>query len=394
MREALGRLEAPDEHRAEERGRQVVRTAFAEREGADLRRSTRVRATSVLAVAVAIAGFALTPAGAEVREWIGEKMGLGAEDAKPRLGRLPADGSILVESDGGTWVVAEDGSRRRLGGYDLATWSPSGMFVGLTDGPEVRALTPQGETRWVHAPESEDITGLDWSTDDGDRIAYVVGGSRLHVMAADNSSEATFDSTVAPVTPAWRPDRSETRIVRQLAYVDEGGEVRVVDTESGRLVFSHRPDMPVRKLEWQTNGKGLLMVARQGIALRYAPETAMSWEPAVNGKRSAHWEEASIAPGGFAGGSELIAAVSRSRGRSTVELLRQSTSRELITIPSQVSDVTWSPDGEWVVLGLEDADQWLFVRVEDAEVRAFSNISDQFESAGEFPRIAGWCCGP
>ena len=63
------------------------------------------------------------------------RSGSASEDAKPALRSLPAAGELLVESEQGPWIVREDGSKRLLGDYDEATWSPRGPFVAVDRGP-------------------------------------------------------------------------------------------------------------------------------------------------------------------------------------------------------------------------------------------------------------------
>ena len=116
VRSALRELEAPDEHTAEERGRQVVEAAFQERAPILPRSRVAMRSGLALLAGAAIAGLALTPAGADVREWIADQVE-GEEDAEPRLTSLPTPGSVLVEAPGGAWLIREDGSKRRLGYY-------------------------------------------------------------------------------------------------------------------------------------------------------------------------------------------------------------------------------------------------------------------------------------
>jgi hypothetical protein len=58
-----------------------------------------------------------------------------------------------------------------------------------------------------------------------------------------------------------------------------------------------------------------------------------------------------------------------------------------------ITDVAWSPDGQWLLLAWRDADQWIFVRAAGRpRLRAVSGIAGQFESE-RFPRIAGWAPG-
>jgi hypothetical protein len=57
-----------------------------------------------------------------------------------------------------------------------------------------------------------------------------------------------------------------------------------------------------------------------------------------------------------------------------------------------LASVDWSPNGRWLLVAWEDADQWVFVRVVGARrIAAVSNITAQFRSS-RFPRVDGWCC--
>ena len=104
-----------------------------------------LRAGLALLAAAALAGLAMTPAGAEVREWIADRIDSGEENPEPRLTSLPTSGAVLVEAPSGAWVIREDGSKRRLGDFDEAVWSPNGRFVGVTAGSELRAVDPAGQ---------------------------------------------------------------------------------------------------------------------------------------------------------------------------------------------------------------------------------------------------------
>jgi dipeptidyl aminopeptidase/acylaminoacyl peptidase len=63
---------------------------------------------------------------------------------------------------------------------------------------------------------------------------------------------------------------------------------------------------------------------------------------------------------------------------------------------SGVQNVSWSPDGRWVVVSWPAANQWVFVRVRGApRVTAVSRIAQQFSPSGSprsFPQLEGWCC--
>ena len=74
---------------------------------------------------------------------------IGVEEAAPALFALPADGRVLVTSARGVWVVRPDGSKRLLGRYREASWSPFGRFVVAARANELAALDPStGELRW------------------------------------------------------------------------------------------------------------------------------------------------------------------------------------------------------------------------------------------------------
>ena len=58
----------------------------------------------------------------------------------------------------------------------------------------------------------------------------------------------------------------------------------------------------------------------------------------------------------------------------------------------RIDGVNWSPDGRWLVLAWQTADQWVFAHTTGgSKIRAVASISSQFHSR-TFPRLAGWCC--
>ena len=144
MRRELEQIEIPNEHEARERSLAVVRAAFAEREPQLPRRSWKPIA-AIAIVLVVVAGL-LSPPGRAVLDDIREVVGV--EKAQPALFSLPAPGRLLVTADSGAWVVEQDGSKRLLGRYREASWSPFGRFVVASRANELVALTPEGDVRW------------------------------------------------------------------------------------------------------------------------------------------------------------------------------------------------------------------------------------------------------
>jgi len=195
------KFEAPGERAAEDRAWAVVRHAYAEREPvAWPRRHARPLVAGAL-VAAAVAAV-LSPPGRSVVHSL--RKAVGVQHAQTELSSLPAPGRLLVSGPGGTWIVNQDGSRRRLGSYRDAAWSPHGLFVAATKPSELVALDPKGNVRWTlprRSPRFPAWTGTRADT----RIAYLAGG-KLHVVAGDGTGDRTIGPAAA-VPPVWLPGR-------------------------------------------------------------------------------------------------------------------------------------------------------------------------------------------
>jgi WD40-like Beta Propeller Repeat len=348
----LSELPMPGEAEAEERSWEVVRAAYADR--TPVRPTYRARRFALAAaIGAALLAIGLSPAGAKMGDWVRDVV--GEEDAKPELKTLPAAGEILVEGADGVWIVEDDGSKRRLGDYDEATWSPNGLYVASTDGNRLAAVTPEGDVRWdITAPAR--IHDPRWAGTEFDtRIAYRSGGD-LWVVDGDGSDERLIAQDVAPVAPAWRP-LGDTKLAppgaHVLAYVDGVGEIRAIDVDTGR-------DVPVSGLD-------------------EVPQLAAS---TVEGRARSPI-------------SGRTAVVQANDSRSRVFLAGDGPAhRELLfSGPGRVTGPTWSPDGRWILVGWVDADQWLFINADQPRrVVAFDDVAEQFDGTApsDFPRVAGW----
>src|SRR5439155_1033004 len=278
VKRELEHVEIPDEHDARERAWQLVSAAFAERVPAPPSRPRRLVPVVALAVAGAIVAAAASSPGRAVLHAI--RSTVGVEKAQPALFSLPTSGRLLVASGGGVWVVQDDGSKRRLGSYASASWSPHGRYVVATRRNALYALTPTGEERWSLARPA--VLFPRWAgTKTDTRIAYLTT-SRLHVVGGDGRGDLDAGGLPAGarIAPAWRPDKGFV-----LAYANTHGRVYAYDTV-------HCADF-------------------------------------------------------------------------------------------------WSPDGRWLLIGLPEADQWVFVRADGRKITAVSNVSSQFRSQ-PFPRVEGW----
>jgi WD40-like Beta Propeller Repeat len=353
----LAELRAPDELESERRSWEVVRASYAARTpvhpSARNRRLALAVAAGVLALAVG-----LSPAGAKVADLVRDVVDAGEPDAKPELRSLPAAGELLVESGSGPWIVREDGSKRLLGAYDEATWSPHGVYVAVASGRELAAVDTDGNVRWTF-PAPGVVRDPRWAGDAADtRIAYR-SGDDLRVIAGDGSPESDhlIARDVAPVAPAWRPigysklgPPAANGFV--ITYVDGDGHVHSVNADTGVPVPDKRSDR--RRLQTPPSG------AEEDRAL--SPDGSR-----VAGLEHVGARDRLIVTEVGGGGSVLFSA----RGRLT--------------------GPTWSPDGRWLLVGWPAADQWLFIdTLHPRRVVAFDRISEQFGSEGGFPSVAGW----
>jgi hypothetical protein len=233
VKRELVRIEIPDEHEARERSWAVLQAAFAEREPQPRPRSWKPAAA--LAAGVVVLAGLLSPPGRAVLDELREVVGV--EQSTPALFSLPAPGRLLVTADSGAWVIEQDGSKRLLGPYREASWSPFGRFVVASRRNELVALTPEGEVRWSLA--RPDVRFPRWGgTSTDTRIAYFSAG-KLRVVGGDGKGDRLLDGRAALRALAWRAANPPT-----LAYTRRDGAVRVVDVDTGAVLRDAAPEPP------------------------------------------------------------------------------------------------------------------------------------------------------
>jgi hypothetical protein len=217
VKRELERIEIPGEHEARERAWKLVRAAYAERERQPRRVSWRPLALA--AAAAALAAAIVSPPG---RSLVGEiRDVVGVSSADDALFALPTTGRLLVTSDSGVWVVSHDGSKRLLGSYDDAAWSPFGRFVVVSGGDELATFETDGDRRWSLARPAVRLPS--WGgTRANTRIAYLSGGA-LHVVAGDGTGDFVV-GPAARVRPRWRTGPGFV-----VDYVGSNGELRAYD---------------------------------------------------------------------------------------------------------------------------------------------------------------------
>ncbi|HET7572425.1 MAG TPA: hypothetical protein VFJ77_07130 [Gaiellaceae bacterium] len=359
------RLEAvPLDAGAEARAWALVRAAHAER--APRRRRAPLRALPVAAVvaAAAVAGTLSSP-GRAVVEAVGRSLGI--ERAAPALVRLPAPGRLLVSGRGGAWVIAADGSRRRLGSFSGAAWSPHALYLAAAGPGGLSALEPDGTVRWALERPSPSLPAWGGTRTDT-RIAYLSRG-RLHVVAGDGSGDRTLGAA-APVRPAWRPTRPGAFV---LAWVTASGHVVAGRPGSPGLWHSSAHTPRPTALAWSPDGRTLAVATPQQLFL-FDGRTGVSVGVALPGIRALAY-----APDG------RLAVV---RGRSIQLVGRDGARSTLFSAPGCLAGLAWSPDGRWLLTASPAADQWLFVG--PRRVFAVSGIRARLGGA---VRLDGWAPG-
>jgi hypothetical protein len=348
----------PADRDAEERAWSVVRAAYAEREPVRGRPRSRLMLAAV-ALAVAVAAAALSPPGQAVVDAV--RRSIGISHAAPALFRLPAHGRLLVSGGGGTWVVNVDGSKRRLGDYIQAAWSPHALYVIAATSTEVAAIEPSnGTVRWSIARPKVAVPRWGGSRTNT-RVAYL-SGSQLRVVAGDGTGDAATTGR-SRIAPAWRPgDRL------QLAFVASNGRVRML----GAWRSSHRYAKP-RSLVWSPDGKELLLVTARLLVL-FDPASGRAHVLPLGGVGAA-----AFSPHG------RLAVV---QGKALLVFDGEQT-RTVFKTLGRLQGLAWSPNGRWLLTALPSADQWIFVG--GGRVLAVSHIARQF---GGTPSLDGWVNGP
>jgi hypothetical protein len=359
---------APGEHEAAERSWDVVRTAFEER--IPLPRSRDRRPLLIAALAAAVVAAALSPPGQAV--WGSLRDAVRNED---QLQSLPAAGRILVNAQGGAWVVQRDGSKRFLAGYNFAAWSPHGLYLAAARENQLVALEPNGKVHWKLARAAQ-IGAPQWSYE-GFRIAYPAGRA-LRVVNGDGTGDRLVSPDAGVAAMAWRPGTHE------LAYNNGRRQLVLLDVDRKRVLW-RRNTQDLEQLQWSEDGRRLLVADRHARILDAAGRT-LALFPAGR----------SVVPAAFLRRSHAVALVSVTDRVSTVAIYsgeRYEHRRVAFSGSGIFAGLAWSPDGRWLLIDWRTADQWLFIRSPAVRRIAVRNIGNTFDSGPEhYATLGGWCC--
>lgn len=279
MRRELERIEIPGAAAAEERALLVVAAGFDERRPPPPRRTPRGPLVAVV-VAAAIVAAVLSPPGRAVVDHV--RRAVGIDHSQAALFSLPTQGRLLVVSGSGVWVVQPDGSRRLIGAYDEASWSPLGRFVVAARRNELAALDADGSVRWTLARPLVRFPRWSGSATDT-RIAYL-SGDRLHVVAGDGRSDADVGGRpVAPVAPGWRRGPGFV-----LAYAGLRGQITSLLTAKGAALGPRPP-----RARWARRARSSGRATARGCSPSRSTESRFSTPEAAGrsppGRRREPW---------------------------------------------------------------------------------------------------------
>jgi hypothetical protein len=368
---------APGERQAGERTWDVVRRAYGERVAAPRRRDWKP--VVAVAVAVAVLAAAFSPPGLAVWDSLRSAV-RGDSNAEPALFSLPvAHSRLLVNSAEGAWVVQSDGSKRLLGDYRDASWSPHGLYLAAVRGDEVRAIEPNGDVHWSVARANAATPRWSSKGNGDERVAYLAG-STLRLIGGDGRGDRALARGVAHVTPAWRP---HTHV---LAYV-EGMRIMVRDVDTHAVQWQAAAPSHVQALQWSTDGQYLLVRGASSLTV-FGASGKQRLVPLGPGA-------APVVDAAFQPSSNAIAFVQRTRDRSVVwfypRLVADATRAvRVIGVAGIVDRVSWSPNGRWLLLSWRSADEWLFIR--SASVRKVVPVAAIEQAFGPAAVPEGWCC--
>jgi hypothetical protein len=382
MKIDLQRIPIPGADEAEVRALAVVSLAFAEQpqRPAQRHRGRLILVGAVVAVTAALVAVAVSPAGSQIVHSVREAVGL--KKAAPALTALPAPGRLLVSSTEGPWIVAPDGSKRLLGRYVEAAWSPHGLYVAVTRQTQLLAVDPHGTVRWLVTRTSK-LSLPRWAPD-GYRIAYLEGSS-LRIVNGDGTGDRGFAGGVASVAPAWRPSTTHEHV---LAFATTGGELELYDVDTNTRVARDRLPAAPRELLWSKDGTRLVVLSAHTISV-----FTRTGEPLGSIKLASNAVAAAFVPGSHR--LAVILSGAQSNAASFDVDHRSAPPQEIFTGAGRFGSLAYSPDGHWLLLTWPTANQWLFIRSRNQRIAAVSAIASQFSPGSPrvaFPTLDGWCC--
>ena len=350
------------------------------------RHARQLLVLAALAAAFAVASAVVTAPGRalvdSLRDAIGRERVRGIRHAQPALFRLPASGRVLVNSTKGAWILRSNGSKRLLGAYADAAWSPHGLFVVAVRGHELVALTPRGAIRWTVARRGRPRLPS-WSPS-----GRVAGDTRIACRRARPSG---WWVGTAGATASWPP--TSRRCARR------GGPGPAMSSRTCVARGRSSSWTPTRarccsragSTGYQANSRG--RTTERGSQFAHARPCGSTTPAASSSRRAAVGSLASSSPS-----PSLPGATAWSR-RACAARRRPWRSRPAAAPCSRAPAGSRTSPGRRAAAGSCSAGvarPWVLLPAAGGKVRAFGNVGAQFRSrpSGPFPDVAqsGWCC--
>ena len=161
----------------------------------------------------------------------------------------------------------------------------------------------------------------------------------------------------------------------------------MLNTDTLAPQWTGRPQQRPTQLEWSADGAYLLSRGPSSITI-FGRTGSPILRPLGPGA-------APVLDAAFMPSSHALAFIQHAGNRGTVWFypgLRPdgTAARRVFAGAGRFDRIAWSPDGRWLVLSWESADQWLFIR--SAAVRKVTPVSGITDAFGPAAVPGGWCC--